>query len=280
MYLLVLPILAGIFTGVTETIYKSVTEKRFSSATYPFLWDLIATAITLPLFVTHFSISSNLLAWLAFFFALFSNVAAIVCLFAAYKSEDISNIALLSKCGLVFTMLFGLSFFNELISEKKIFGVFIMIVGAVAIFYEKKTHNFSNTKGLLLALASAFFYSLSAVGSKYTLKYFDAYFYIFLMYLGLTFSLSFFPNVKKEAKIVFGLRKKRFIIAGFLGVTAYFLTLITFRDVNLSIGYPVVASTSLIISVLLGISILREVRHIPNKIAGSILMIVGIFLFG
>lgn len=278
MNLIIIPILAGIFGGITETIYKSVSNKKFRPATYIFIFNIIACIITFPLFLVNFQNYLGFSVWFSLFFAIFSYVLANYCLFSAYKIEDISNINVIKSTQLIFPLLLGTLFLKENITNQTIFGALMIFIGVVFIFLEKDKIKNTKIKGLFLPLLAAFFYSVAALFVKIVLKVFSPYFSIFLIYLGLAVSFSLFPNVKKEAKELFRLYKPRFFIAGFLGTITYLLTVFTLKNLDLSIGYPIFGSTNLISAVLIGILILKEKSHIINKIIGTFLVVIGIFI--
>ena len=57
-------------------------------------------------------------------------------LIKAYKTEDISNINIVSRASLIITFLSGILFLHEKVSTWNIIGVMIIVLGILVIFYE------------------------------------------------------------------------------------------------------------------------------------------------
>lgn len=279
MNLIIIPILAGIFSGVTELLYKAVQNKKFSKATYIFTFYLIATIITLPFFIFKFEPDITISLGFIILLALACYVLGNYFMFSALKVEDLSNIAIVRRSDMLFSVLFGFLFFNELITNKNILGVVLIILGVLVIFFEKKKISMISYKGLLFSLLTGFFFALAAFFAKYILKSINPYFFVFLIYLGLTISFSFFPKVKTEYKELFKLHKAKILAAGILGVFAYLLNIISLKVLNLSISFPVIGSTALSIAVLSGLIILKERKNLFKKLVGLIFVIAGIYMF-
>jgi len=276
-----LPIVSGVLTAGFETILKSIVNKNsgFSSATYLFIIYSIIVILAVPLLITHQTLPLSPLPWIALISVLFVYIAANFSLVSAFKLEDISNITIVTKISFVLTFLFGFIFFQEIVTLGKLFGTLIILLGVIAIFL--KTNNFKivSVKGLLFALLTGVSYSIAGLLSKYALEFFSPYSYIFFIYLGLAISFFFFPRVKEETKKLVLNVKFYFLLLAVIGIFSYLTNLISLKYLDLSFAYILNGASGTVLTVIVGLLLLKERKNILNKLIGTVLVIAGIVLF-
>lgn len=274
-----IPLISGVFTGCFEVFLKSLTSKKYQSTLFLFLFDIIAIILLLPLFLTNLTFPRQIWPWIFYILNLLASLGANLLLITAYKFEDVSNVALITRASLVFSFIAGIIFFNETVKFTQSIGALIIVIGVLIIFLKKEKIKLISYKGLLLALATAFSYAVQAIFAKLALKSFNPYTYIFLIYAGLALILLIVPKKKTDFKKAFFEIKYKIIIAVFFGVLSYITYLISYKSLPLFFVAMIQGASAVLTSVILGISFLKEKTRIANKIGGLILLLLGFYFF-
>jgi uncharacterized membrane protein len=137
---LLFSLIALLFWGVFSAVQKITTN--YISAEWAYISFIIASLVLSLIFIVlgkvNFNISQN--NWLLGTLAGMLNGLGVLCSFAAYKYEgkasQVTTIA--GALQPVFTIVLAVFFLSEKINYIEIIGVFIAIIAALALSYEKK----------------------------------------------------------------------------------------------------------------------------------------------
>ncbi|MBI3379931.1 DMT family transporter [Candidatus Gottesmanbacteria bacterium] len=269
-------ILAGISSGVTESINKSITEKKYSSFSYFFLQLSLNGLLFLIPFLLFGSFPKLSIVYLYIFLAVLATFLGNLSLIKAYKTEDISNITILLQSSLLVTFTSGIVFLHEKINMINIVGFLAIICGILIIFYEGKKLRLSF--GLFLALVVGLSFGISAVFQKLALSLVDPLSFVFIFDFFIVSILLFIPKTYKDIKTIFGKYKKKIILSRFTAVSAFYLLLWTYQRSKIAVANVNFTTVFLLSSVLIGILFLGERKNISKKLAGSLLCVLGIIL--
>ncbi len=269
-------IISGTLYGLTESINKNITEEKYSSFSYFFLQIFLNFLIFLPIFLLFGSIPRDLNVYLYVVIPVTCTFFGNLFLIKAYKTEDISNINILSRSSLIITFLSGIFLLSETITIEKILGVAAIVFGILVIFYEGKRLKVSFA--LLLALLSGILTGLNAYFDKKALAFFNPISFIFFANLFLTILLFSIPQSYRDIKKIFTKYKKKIIISRFTSVLAFYLIIWAFQKGAISIANTNFETAFLLSGVIIGIIFLGEKKNIAKKLAGSALCTLGIIL--
>lgn len=275
-----LPYLASIFTGllygVTESINKNITEDRYSPFSYGFIQYLLNAIIFLIPALFYFHLPAWNIAYLYLTISVVLTLGANSLTIKAYKTEDISNMSILSSVTLLTTVIMGMLFLSEPMNAYKIAGITMIILGIIVIFYEGKRLVVS--KGLFIALVAKIMWGMQPLFDKKALLEFNMITYSFLTMTVLSLLHIMWPRVRKEARQILGKYTREIILSRITVTTGVFLYFWGLQRGNISIFNTNVDTVFLLSTVVIGIIVLGERKNIVKKLTGSFLCILGIFL--
>ncbi|MBI4991374.1 DMT family transporter, partial [Candidatus Gottesmanbacteria bacterium] len=254
----------------------SITEKRYSTFSY-FLIQMFPNLLlyTIP-FIMFGTIPKEPIVYFYLVIPIIFIFLGNLFLIKAYKTEDISNINILSRSSLFITFLSGIFLLHEKISYWNIFGILSIVLGILVIFYEGK--KIKPTTGFLLALGSGVFMGAMAYFRKLVLFYVNPITVVFSSQLLMTLVLLFIPNSYKDLKPIISKYKKKIILSRFTAVSGFYLIIWSFSKGNISIANTNYETAFLLSTSFIGIWILGEKKRIAKKLVGSLLCILGIIL--
>lgn len=269
-------ILAGALSGINESINKNITEKRYSAFSYSFiqfLGNLILYAVP---FIFWGSIPKVLSVYIYILILVVIIMIGNLFLIKSYKTEDISNINIISRASLIITFLSGIMLLNEPITILKILGIISVICGILVIFYEGRKIRL--TPGLTYAFFSGILFGLVAYFDKKALGYTDPLSLIFIFNLFSVMAFLFIPKTLKDVRQIAMKYKGKILLSRISAVSAFYLFLWSIKEGNISIVNTNFETAFLLAGVLIGILFLNEKKNISKKLAGSVLCILGIIL--
>jgi drug/metabolite transporter (DMT)-like permease len=276
IFVYLISILAGILWGVTESINKNITEKKYSAFSYFFLqMSLNLLLYTIP-FIMFGSIPREPFVYFYLIIPVIFIFLSNLFLIKAYKTEDISNISILSRSSLVITFISGILFLHEKITYWKILGLLAIIAGVLIIFYEGK--KIKPTAGFLFALGSGILMGAMAYFRKLVLTYVNPITVVFSGQLLMTITLLLIPKSYRDLKPIFSKYKKKIIISRITAVAGFYLIIWTFSKGNISIANTNYETAFLLSTAFIGILFLHERKNIIKKLVGSLLCALGIIL--
>ena len=269
-------ILGGICYGIAESLNKNITEKKYSAFSYAFLqWGLNAIFYLIPfLFFAQFP--KTLPPYIFLLGVLSCNLGGNLTIIKAYKTEDLSNINILSRFSLVIGFLSGVILLHEKVSSFNIAGVIAIILGIIIIFYEGK--GFKPSPGYFFAVFSGLLYGLVGYFQKMALNSFNIISLIFIFNLSASLSLLLNPKTIKDIKPIWKKHKKKILLSRIGIVVGVFLVLWSIKEGNISIVNTNIETSFLLSTAFIGIFFLNEKKSVTKKLLGSIFCTLGIVL--
>lgn len=281
----ILSILAALFWGFENFLYKISAERGYNSTKITTIFGITVTILSLLLFfVFHETISNvQFVLFIAFLNAI-TFFSAVITRFEALKKVGISVFYPINRTGTLFLMIIlSYLFLNQRLSPVQTIGLLITAISIYLLTTSKNKSVKDNIKlGILLTFISTLF---SALGN-FTLEFVKGTFSFTFLSYGLGFIFSFLlgkaQTNKKPPKIP--QEKNGLINIYSLGVligVLNFAGLVFFIEALKTGPFSIVGAVSnfsLIITLSLGIMIFKE-KLTPKHIIGIITSFIALILF-
>jgi len=198
--------------------------------------------------------------------------------YRAYQLIGASEVVMFAVTARLWNVIGAYLFLDEVITLKVILGAMLILAGVMLTRFEQR--RFVINQGVIFVLFSAFLMGFGDVNGFYILKTYDSTNYLVYSELLPVITLLFLqPKSLKKVRYYFhrGRALKIFLLSLFdaLGMLALYLAFTA--GGNVSVIGPLKA-TSLIITTILAIIILRERNNITNKLMGSAIATMGVLL--
>lgn len=203
--------------------------------------------------------------------------------FKALKEIEVSEFTIINQTSAIWTIITATLFLGAAFSLNNWIGAVLIILSAVLVSWNpkigKKLREFN--KGEILALAGAAFYGFAFANDSILIDHFDSV----PTYLAIAFLLPglltwiIYPGHTRNMKLF--LERKAFLRL------LLFSLLYALTSVSLFLAYKyqgniaqiaVLGKTTIIVTVILGILILKERSRLWAKFIGTILSVVGVIL--
>lgn len=269
-------IIAGVFWAINESINKNIVDHKYSVFSYALIqWCGNVAMYALPFLLWgHFPSNPY-----AYFFMLLTvltiNIANFM-LIKSYKTEDISNIQILSRVSVIMGFISGILLLHEPFTIYKLVGIFAIFIGIFVIFYEGRKIQLS--AGFLFALASGIFFGFSSYLTKRSLEYFDVISSIFIFNVISAIITVTIPGAVKHVKPILKKHAIKIVFSRLAAAVAAFLIIGSVQKGNISVVNTNYETAFLLITVFIGIVLFKEVKNIKKKIIGVVFCIVGIII--
>lgn len=262
--------------GITESLNKNITEKKYSSFSYFFIQVFINMCLfAVPFFLWGIKTITPIIFIYIVLIALLLLLGNIF-IIKAYKTEDVSNLTILSKSSLIIAYISGIISLKEKVTPFDLLGILLIILGILFIFYEGKRWSLSS--GFLLGLASGIVTGLATFFRKLSLEYLNPVSVVFYMQIIIFIMLLFIPKSLKDVKPILMKYKKKIILSRLSAVIGIYLFIWTLSKGNLSIINTNYETSFLLSSTLIGIILMNEKTKMGKKFTGSLLCTLGIIL--
>ena len=206
----------------------------------------------------------------------------------AYERGDLSLVYPLSRgFGPLLVPLLAVTFLHEQLSPAGVLGIILVVAGIYTIHLKSfSADSFFEPLRALRGSASIWALCTGATIAGYSLVdkvgvglvYPPAYIYLMFVISLLLLSPYMLTRERVALKLEWQVNRGPILIDGFLVLFTYMIILFAFRLSKVS--YVVAArEVSIVISALLGIIWLKE-SHAPQKMAGSLLIALGVVLIG
>lgn len=196
--------------------------------------------------------------------------------FYARRNIDASTYSVLSRLTPVITFVLSILFLKETLNFNKILALIVIILGNILAVITKKGIKFSS--GMKYAALTIISLGVAMTIDKKISGNFPLPLYAFLAYLPPNIFLYYFPKLKfSDIKSEFKLAGyKVFLLAG-INVCGYFMLIKSYAYGEVS-NIVLLISTSTIITVFLGIFLLKEKDRLWQKILAALLVTAGVLL--
>jgi len=271
-------IIASIAIGLTYIVNKKLSHGKFNASTFTCLISYVNAIISIPLLLLfiNFYITKNPLLWLLILISALTFGLSSYFSFRAYKIADASTVSLVHKLNVVLAAIIGILFLNEKYSFLSYVGLSLIVISNLFIIYDGK--KITIDKGIFFAFLMASMSALAAVFDKVILKDFSSFTYVFVNSFLTGLMFSFQKGVFREGVKLFKQNTKLVLTTSILTVGSWAAFLFVLKNSTVSKTFPIYKSLSLIVPVILGILILKETNKLWQKIAGTVIGVLGILL--
>lgn len=198
--------------------------------------------------------------------------------YRAFQLIGASEVVMFSVTGRLWNVFGGHFFLHEAITPQIILGAVLILIGVMITRFEK--NKFIINKGIVLVLVASFLSGIGDINGFYILKTYDSTNYlIYSEFLPVIALLLLQPETIKKIQYYF--HKDKAIKISLLSLCDAFGMLALYLAYqaggNASIIGPL-RSTSIILTTVLAIVILKERNNITNKFIGSVVAVIGVVL--
>lgn len=272
----ILSLLSGILSGTTESLNKNITEQKFSSFSYAFIQLCGNSLIYAIPFFLYGSISNYWPSYLYFLALIVVVNAGNLLIIRSYKTEDISNINILSQSSLIVGFTSGIFLLHEMVNLAKITGVFLILLGIITLFYRKQ--HLKMTSGFIFAILSGVFFGLAPILNKKILQYFNVITLLFIINASSTLFYLISPKNIRDVIPVWKKYKWKIILSRITAAIAFFLYIFSLQKGDISVIYTNYETAFILSTAFIGIVIFKEKTNLAKKLLGATLCSAGIIL--
>ena len=198
----------------------------------------------------------------------------------AFEHIEASKVAIISAAATIFSILSSVILLNDTLIPIQYLGGFIVLIGIVVTNIKKSKFQFG--KGELFCLIGAACFGAETANDKLMMGSFGVNFYLVLAYfIPMVMLLLVYPKDRKELPSTL----KAFGVKNILIYTVMFALqgILFFVGLNLASSTSMVIFVSLagrVLTVVLSILILKEHTNLWQKILGTAIVVLGLYVLG
>jgi transporter family protein len=273
-------LLAIIFTTVARIVVRYILRETEPYA-FSLLTQIVDVLIWLPFAITAFALPTDKTAWIFLAAGGILWAAVSLCSNIALKGTELSLKEPLSQSKVIWGLLIAIFFLHEQPSIYRIIGIVIIFIGVSTLLWhpERKFGSLSDS-GVKWTLGTAVIAAITSSIDKHALTFFAPAVYGFFVYLIPTIVLSFF--IRGRTQHVSHLLKRHgkiAILAVIMSTTGYYFTLRAYQALDFTIAYPLLQLSTLL-TVIGGIVLLKEDKHLWQRIIATVVIVAGAMLVG
>ncbi|HBV88137.1 MAG TPA: hypothetical protein DEF42_16155 [Desulfosporosinus sp.] len=268
--------------SLSKVIQKQALKDRdIDPAAFSAFFLFIVGVISIPfLWVEKPSIINSLEVWLVVILSSLFYTACMVLYYHALKGTEVSQVETIATTRSIWFMVLGSFLFGETVNLSNFLGIALIFGGLIVIYWDKgsfkgfgKPHLYTLIYALLISSAYAL--------DKIALNSFSVVLYQVVIYIiPAVFTVMFIPKTFNGLRYFLKPQKTTFIIlasAVFQMISTLALYAAYKYGGDLSVVGPL-AQTSTVLTILIGIVILKERWNLKRKIIGVILALAGVVL--
>ncbi|MBI4145360.1 EamA family transporter [Candidatus Woesearchaeota archaeon] len=274
------PAIVFIILAVIASTIKKVLDRyvavRASVFSFAIVTQFLASLLFLPFALPYLALPASRAAWIALGLGCIIWTIMSLTIYLAIKKAEVSIKEPLHQSKLIWTLLFGALFLGESLTTTKIVGTIIIFVGlAVLLFHPERKLGRLTEPDVLWTLGHALLGAIAVIVDKNALTYFAPEAYGFIVYLvpGILLTMAL-PKKYPEVKNLLKAHAVPTLATITLATAAYFFALQAYARADATVVYPML-QLSTILAVIAGIVVLREREHRWQKIAATVLVIIG-----
>ena len=266
--------------SVSKIIQKqALKDQDIDPTAFSAFFLFIVGVLSIPLLLVEKpSITSSLELWLVLLLSSVFYMACMPLYYHALKKIEVSQVETIATTRSIGFMFFGVLLFGEKITINSFVGIALIFGGLIIIYWNKGSFK-GFGKPHLYTLVYALLISSSYALDKIALNSFSVVLYQVLVYiLPAIFTVMFIPKTFGNLRYFLQPRKNTLVIllsAVFQMISTLALYAAYKYGGELSIVGPL-AQTSTVLTILVGIVILKERWNLKRKIIGVILTLVGV----
>lgn len=254
-------------------------NQRAMAVIFNFVAGLFAILI---FFITgtyrYFQLPGNITAWISLLVASLAYAIYERGRFHVAKLLDASIFTIISNVSVLVAFVGSLFLYSEPLSFHKLTGTALIILALTLVSYTNiRSKSHIPLRGLVLAVAISTALGLGWMLDKMGATYFNPDSYNILIWT-VPIIFIYFPHIDfKIIKAEFQIASWRVVVLAIVNVIGYLLQLKALQLQEATRVIPIV-QTSTLLTVLLGILILKEKQHIFRKIFAGALAVLGVYL--
>lgn len=274
-------ILIGILFVSISSLFQRVLLKDEQSDpfTYAIIFQLII-AILFFIYVTFTGFNLPLLKPLIPHLLLTSLLYALSNLFyfKGLKTIEVSESSILSSSKAVWTMLTATIFLGEQVDLARIAGMFLVLAGITVVSWKRR--GWKLNKGHFFILTGAFFLGIAFTNDAFLLNHFEAPSYSAIAFLfPALLLLAIRPkSINKFRLFLDKKRLFRMVVASFLLGIGNLSVYYSYQRGGDASQIAPISQSSIIFVVILAFIFLKERKRFAQKVIGSLLVLIGVWL--
>ena len=273
---LALLLIAGLLSGVIQVLNKKLAGSNHQPSTHAAFIALANGVVGLPFLLFQFRLPEDPMTWVLIAFSVIAYAISLLFYFIAYKHADVSLVSVVRRLSIVFIAILGVIFLREELSFVNWIGLLMILLSGVVVAIDKKKIKFST--GILFALFSAVFASVSSVLDKQILNDISPFTYVVVNNMLVGAILLPRKGVLVDARDLLKHHWKLIALTAVLMDLGFALVLYVLQGADVSQTMPVYMGLSFMMPVIFGVILLKEKEKLRQKIVAIILGVVGIFL--
>ncbi|MCO1600867.1 DMT family transporter [Desulfosporosinus nitroreducens] len=268
--------------SASKVIQKQVLkDQEVDPAAFSAFFLFVVGVLSIPLLMVEKpSIASSPELWLV---VILSSVFYMVCMFLYYnalKSTEVSQVETIATTRSIWFLVFGIFLFGESVNLSSFLGIALIFGGLIVIYWDKGSFK-DFGKPHLYTLIYSLLISASYALDKIALNSFSVVLYQVVVYIiPAIFTVIFIPKTFGNLRYFIKPQKSTLIVlisAVFQMISTLALYAAYKYGGDLSVVGPL-AQTSTVLTIIVGIVILKERWNLKRKIIGVILVLVGVAL--
>jgi len=269
-----------LFISFSNIITKVTLKNGTNVSTFTAFHNIAGGLIVLPLVFFDHRLPGSTLPWVFLTIGVITSVLGDYYYFKSMAIEDISVLTLVFRLRFVLVFIFGTILFHESTTSSKTLAMILITIGSLFTGYREGRFRFS--KGVILALISNVFLGTMFIVDKKVASSISIPLYNFINFLtsGLFFLALSLKQHKTSLKHTFqNVNLLPAVVAGALLSLASLCRRYSFHLGEISFATPLL-NLSVVLTMFLGIVVLKERDRLWQKIAGLGIIITGAVLLG
>jgi drug/metabolite transporter (DMT)-like permease len=198
--------------------------------------------------------------------------------FKGLKTIEVSESSILSSSKAVWTMLTATIFLGEQVDLARIAGMFLVLAGITVVSWKRR--DWKLNKGHFFILTGAFFLGIAFTNDAFLLNHFEAPSYSAIAFLfPALLLLAIRPkSINKFRLFLDKKRLFRMVVASFLLGIGNLSVYYSYQRGGDASQIAPISQSSIIFVVILAFIFLKERKRFAQKVIGSLLVLIGVWL--
>lgn len=281
-------IVVGLINAVRNLMARVVLREEEDSLAYSFVQQALVAGLAFPFLFFNWQIPEIVLPFLLLVLVGLWDTLCTYLITESYRFLEVSLRTVIYQSRIIWVVLLGFVFLHESLDWQKLMGAVFIFTGiALASLRKgglnrakqlvsrlKEGNKSAREKGVFLTLSTAFLTALELIVLRHLLNLFSPAVLLFGVTMTSVLVLALItPGLKRR---VFRLPRLSFLNGVFVGICALLFYLASSMT-EISRTLPVVQAFT-VLTVILGIVLLKERERVWQKILGGILAAIGVIL--
>ena len=273
---LVLLVITGLVSGISQIVNKRLSGSGHQSSVHAATILTFNALMAIPFLFYGFAMPTTLRTWIMIVISAVLYTLSYKFYFLTHKHADVSLGIVVRRLSIVFSALLGIVFLKEHIDLSGWFGLVLILLSGIIVTLDGV--NIRLTAGVLFALVSAIFTAAAAIFDKQILADVSPFTYVFINPTLAALILVPRKGRIEEMRSLLKSHWKLIIASAVLADLGFALLMYVLQNTDVSRTIPIYKGLSLMITVVLGIFLLKERRNVMQKLLAVAIGILGIYL--